>query len=68
MKRFGQWLLILIKKNINSNYERTTCFWYYDIICTSNNRQKECDMFYDLFLLFYEDYKNKEGYFEWRKT
>ena len=62
MKWFGQWLLILIKKNINSNYERTTCFWYDDI-----TSRKNVICFYDL-LLFYEDHKNKEGYFEWRIT
>ena len=65
---FEKWLIEWIKKNIDESYEQTSFYWYDDIKAITNNSQDECKLFYQLVELFFEDYEECRGDFEWRKN
>ena len=60
---FWKWLLGWIKTNIDSKYEPTTSFWYLDIKAIAGGEENEVPLFYDLCEKFFDDYRNRRGYF-----
>lgn len=63
---FGKWLMIWIERNIDANYIPQTSYWYDDIKVIAKDDHNEVMLFYDLCSQFFEDYKNKTGYFGWK--
>lgn len=60
---FGKWLLQWIEENIDTEYTPNTVIWYYYIKWLAKDEQQEFTLFFDLCKMFFEDYKNKTGYF-----
>lgn len=63
---FGKWLIMWIEDNVNAEYVPRTAYWYDDIKKITKKGQNEITIFFDLCKSFFEDYKNKIGYFSWR--
>lgn len=63
---FGKWLIIWIEDNVDAEYAPQTAYWYDDIKRITKKGQNEVTIFFDLCKSFFEDYKNKIGYFSWR--
>lgn len=63
---FWKWLLIWIEDNVDSEYQIKSACWYEDIRKIAGDEQKAVTLFYDLCKMFFEDYKEKRGYFSWR--
>lgn len=63
---FGKWLWQWIEENVDAEYTPRTMLWYDDIKWLAKDGQEEFTLFFDLCKLFFEDYKNKTGYFSWR--
>ena len=63
---FWKWLLMWIKDNVDSEYQIKAMVWYEDIRRIAGDEQKAVTLFYDLCKMFFEDYKEKRGYFSWR--
>lgn len=64
---FWKWLLQWIEENVDAKYTPESCHWDDDIKAIAGGEENEVSMFYKLCELFFEDYENKRGYFEWRK-
>ena len=60
---FGKWLMMWIERNIKANYIPKTAYWYDDIKVIAKNDHNEVALFYELCKKFFEDYKDKVGYF-----
>ena len=60
---FGKWLLQWIEENINPMYTPMTSFWYLDIKAIAGGEEKEVPLFYELCEKFFDDYRNRRGYF-----
>ncbi len=63
---FWKWLIKWIEDNIDSKYQTKSAIWYDDIKEIAGDEQKEVKLFFELTKYFFEDYKNKKGYFELR--
>lgn len=63
---FGKWLRMWIEDNVDAEYAPETAYWYDDIKKITKKDQNELTVFFDLCKSFFEDYKNKTGYFSWR--
>ncbi len=63
---FGKWLIMWIEDNVDAEYEPQTAYWYDDIKNITRKGQNEVTIFFYLCKGFFEDYKNKIGYFSWR--
>ena len=61
---FGKWLLQWIEENINSKYKPMSSYWYLDIKAIAGGEEKEVPLFYELCEKFFDDYRNRRGYFE----
>lgn len=64
---FGKWLLMWIHDHVDAEYIPESAYWYDDIKRIAKKEQDEVTVFFELCSLFFEDYRNKEGYFSWRK-
>lgn len=63
---FGKWLIMWIEDNVDAEYSSKTAWWYDDIKTIAKNEQDELNLFFELCNKFFEDYRNKTGYFSWR--
>ncbi|MCM1097616.1 MAG: hypothetical protein NC427_06075 [Ruminococcus flavefaciens] len=63
---FRKWLIMWIVENVDEKYSVKTAYWYDDIKAIAQGKQEEIKMFFELCDLFFEDYKNKVGYFSWK--
>lgn len=61
---FWKWLEKWIIDNIDSEYQTKSAIWYEDIKKIAGGKQKEINLFFSLSKQFFDDYKNKKGYFE----
>ena len=61
---FGEWLLQWVKENMDAQYKPATSYWYMDIKEIAGGAEKEVPLFLDLCENFFDDYKNRRGYFE----
>ena len=61
---FGKWLLQWIEENINPMYNPMKSFWYLDIKAIAGGEENEVPLFYELCEKFFEDYRNRRGYFK----
>lgn len=61
---FGKWLLQWIKENVSPQYEPVIFYWYLDIKAIAGGEEKEVPLFYELCEKFFDDYRNRRGYFE----
>lgn len=70
-KKFNLWFLKWLEQwmtdNDIENNIPNTLFWYDYIRCLTKDGKSELKVFFDLVNLFFEDYNNKRGYFEWLK-
>lgn len=66
-RRFGYWFWkwLLIWTEDNGDQIESAC-WYDVIMAIAEDEQKAVTLFYDLCKIFFEDYKQKRGYFSWR--
>lgn len=64
---FNKWLIMWIVDNVDSEYLPKTAYWYDDIKALAQDEQDEVNTFFKLCGIFFEDYKNKSGYFSWRQ-
>ncbi|MBR3603070.1 MAG: hypothetical protein IKL49_12220 [Lachnospiraceae bacterium] len=60
---FWKWLVKWIEENMDSQYETSSAMWYVDIKRIAEDQQKEVALFFELSKEFFDDYKNKRGYF-----
>ncbi|MCH5268108.1 MAG: hypothetical protein J1E62_07165 [Lachnospiraceae bacterium] len=60
---FGRWLVGWIQENIDQQYEPKTSWWYHDIKMIAGDEQNEVKVFYNLCDQFFEDYRERRGYF-----
>lgn len=63
---FQRWLWLWIEDNVDSEYIPQSAYWYEDIKVIARDGRKEVTVFFELCEKFFEDYKNKIGYFSWR--
>lgn len=61
---FWKWLVKWIEDNVNSEYQTKSAIWYDDIRNIAENENEEIELFFRLSREFFEDYKNKTGYFK----
>ena len=61
---FGKWLVEWITDNIDSEYEIKTLIWSETIKEISEEESGEINLFFSLCKKFFNDYRNKKGYFE----
>ena len=59
---FGQWLKMWIEDNIDPEF-RVSVQWYKNIKAITKDGQDEFDVFFELCDKFFDDYKNRRGYF-----
>lgn len=64
---FWKWFLRWIKEKMEPEYSPPSCCWADYIKDLAGGEEKEVSWFYELCEVFFEDYENKRGYFEWRK-
>lgn len=62
---FGKWLNQWIEEHMDSDHISESCFWYDNIKIITKDESAECEVFYNLASLFFEEYNKKSGYFEW---
>ena len=60
---FNEWLLMWIENNIDKEYTPKTLYWYDNIKEIVQSGENEFDVFFELCKSFFEDYKDKKGYF-----
>lgn len=64
---FWKWMVMWIKKNIDSKYEEKYCSWNKTLKDVTGNETEAVELFYQLCDMFFEEYENKEYEVE-RKT
>lgn len=62
---FSKWLIMWIEDNVNAEYVPRTAYWYDDIKTITKN---EVTVFFDLCEKFFDEYRNKTGYFSFRNN
>lgn len=63
---FSKWLIQWIDENVDAEYVPESVLWLDNIRAIAKEDQDEFDLFFELCNLFFDDYRNKTGYFSWR--